>query len=387
MKIGFVATEIGHQEGGAFMGGNVNNVVSVSKALADRGHEITIITTKPRDAAENYTDPLEWAEVYSLDCQYDHGSPGYLFSFSKYAIQQIRRLAADNELDVVSVHTGFTIWGLIGSLSSRLACPSVHVQYCPIGQASGSTVYDLIQSVPLSKLWLSGNDRVFGVTDNVAETTSNATRKEVEVIHNGLDIETYASSAESRFDLFETEAVVIGYLGSLNDQKGLDILVDAFQSLTADQDVVLALGLEVRSERSDSELWGRIEQDPNIYPFGIVNDVPAFLARSDVFAVPFRTTVGPADYPVAALEAMSCATPPVATRIGGLPDMIDHKENGLLVDRPDSDLLADALTEMITNTELRHRLGNGSRERIEQDFSITSVVDQYEAVFGEVVHS
>ncbi len=387
MKIGFIATEIGHQEGGAFMGGNVNNVVSVSKALADRGHEITIITTKPRDAAENYTDPLEWADVYSLDCQHDHGSPGYLFSFSKYAIQQIRSLAADKELDVVSVHTGFTIWGIIGSLSSTIACPSVHVQYCPIGQSSGSTVYDLIQSVSLSKLWLYGNDRFIGVTDNVAETTANATPKHVEVIHNGLNVETYTPRAESRFDLFETESVVIGYLGSLNDQKGLDILIDAFQSLTIERDAVLALGLEVRSERSSSPLWDRIKQDPNIYSFGIISDVPAFLARSDVFAVPFRTTVGPADYPVAALEAMSCATPPIATRIGGLPDMIDHEEDGLLIDRPDSDLLADALTKLIDDAGLRHRLGNGARERIKRDFSITSVVDEYEAVFNKVINS
>ncbi|ELY61125.1 glycosyltransferase family 4 protein [Natronolimnohabitans innermongolicus] len=385
MKIGFVATEIGHQEGGAFMGGNVNNVVTVSKALAERGHEITIITTKPRDAAEDYLGPLTWADVYSIDCPHEHGSPRYLTTFSRYAVQRIRQLANDGELDVVSVHTGFTIWGIIGSLSSVLGCPSVHVQYCPIGQSSGSTVYDLIQSVHLSKLWLRGNDRFVGVTDNVARSLSSATRDRVDVIHNGLDVDEYAPEADSRFDLFETDSPVIGYLGSLNDQKGLDILVDAFQSLPEERDATLALGLEVRSERSESELWKRIERDPDIHAFGIVQDVPAFLARSDVFAVPFRTTVGPADYPVAALEAMSCATPPVATRIGGLPDMIAHQEDGLLIDRPDSELLAESLATLLDDAELRRELGQSARERIERDFSTTSVVDQYEAVFTEVV--
>ncbi len=384
MNIGFVATEVGHQQGGAFMGGNVNNVVTVSKQLAERGHDVKIITTKPRDAADEYLSPITWADTYSLDSTFSHGSPGYIAEFCAFAVRTARRLERQNELDTISVHSGFTIWGAISSLSSMFGCPSVHVQYCPINQDSGSRKYNLIQSTALSKVWLYGTDRVVGITKNVANSLKPAVSNEIDVIHNAIQTDEYEPSAADRFDLFDTEDIVIGYLGSLNPQKGLDILVDAFQSVKQDYDVTLALGLEVRSQRSNSELWNQIDSDPDIHAYGILNDVPAFLARADIFAVPFRTTVGPADYPVAALEAMACGTPPISTSIGGLPDLIKDGESGILVSRPDVGLFEEGIRSLVSNKTERERLGSNARKQIIDGFSVEVIGAAYEQLFAEV---
>lgn len=385
MKAGFVATEIGHQEGGGFMGGTVNNIVDVSRQLAERGHDVVIITTTPRDAAEDPFDPITWADVYSIDPRWSHASPGYLASFTKFAVSTIRRLHGEDRLDVVSTHAGFSVWGGIGSISSVFGCPSVHVQYCPIATPSGRALYDVVQSRILSKAFLSGIDRTVAVSDNVADSlVSNGVGGLVDIVHTGVDTDRYAPDAADRWNGFGSDGLVIGYMGSLRDQKGLDVLVDAFESLD-DDSVQLALGLEVRSERSDGELWSRIQNDPTIHTYGIIEDVPAFLSACDVFAVPFRNTVGPADYPLAALEAMSCGVATVATRAGGLADLLADGESGLLIDEAEPDGLREALYTLLDDELYRSELGAGGRSTIVSEFSLESICDQYETIFSEVI--
>lgn len=378
MKVGFVATEIGKQEGGAYMGGNVNNVIALSSALAERGHEVVIVTTTPRDAAPDPTDGIDWANVYEFTPRFEHGSPGYFASFCAAATRTAARLRRRGELDVLTVHAGFTLWGAVGTGVGLLTdCPVVHVQYCPIEEPSGSRLYDALQRPWLSRRYLAGIDEFVGISPAVSRSLERVTgRESVPTVLPAIDTDEYAPVADA-----ENPAVpTISYLGSLKRQKGLDLLVTAFERLRDDRACRLRLGLEVRDERSESPLAERIRADPDIEVNGIVDDVPSFLARSHAFAVPFRTTMGPADYPVAALEAMSCGVPIVATDVGGLRQLVEDSGGGTCVGTPTAHNIEYGLADVLGDETRRRSYGERAREYVERSASTEVVAERFEAL-------
>lgn len=383
MNIGFIATEVGLQEGGAYMGGNVNSVICLSRELAKRGHDITIITTTPRDAASDPTAEIDWAEVYEYSPQFDHGTPGYFTSFCTYSVRKAIQLYRQKDLDVLTIHSGFSFWGIIGRIVRTLTdCPITHVQYCPIGQPSGSKMYDRFQSPWFSRQYLKGVNEIVGISPVVSESLKKATgRDSISTILPPINTEEYSPIAGDG----KPNEFTISYLGSLKSQKGLDILVNAFRNIREKLDCRLKLGLEVRSERDESRLARQIREDPNINVYGAIKDVPAFLAESHLFVVPFRTTMGPADYPIAALEAMSCGVPIVATDVGGLKQLIDDSNSGICVGKPTSKNIERGILELLEDDLTLEQNGRQAREYIERSCSVSEVANKMERLLYSII--
>lgn len=378
MKIGFVATEIGLQEGGAYMGGNVNNVVTISRELSKRGHDITIITTTPRDAAPNPTESIDWATVYEYSPNFEHGTPGYFISFSTRATRKAVELRRKGELDVLTIHSGFSLWGVIGrGIKQFTDCPVIHVQYCPVNQVSGNRMYDTLQRPWFTRRYLTGMDALVGISPVVSESLKEITKQEtVHTVLPAIDTDEYHPILEAE----KPDTPTISYLGSFNEQKGLDLLVEAFDRVTESYDCQLKLGLEARSERVENPLAEHIHERSDITVNGIIEDIPRFLAQSHIFVVPFRTTMGPADYPVAALEAMSCGVPLVTTNVGGLNRLIDDSKGGVCVGAPSSKSISSKIVELLDDEDQRIDFGHNAREYVLQECSTDSVVSQFRDV-------
>jgi glycosyltransferase involved in cell wall biosynthesis len=113
---------------------------------------------------------------------------------------------------------------------------------------------------------------------------------------------------------------------------------------------------------------------------GIVDDVPAFLTESDLFAIPFRTTMGPADYPVAALEAMSCRTPILTTDVGGLQELVDNSSGGYCVGNPTVANFELGLRTLLKDAQRREEMANCAQEFIINSCSVSVVTAQFESV-------
>lgn len=385
MKIGFVATEIGLQKGGAYMGGNVNNVVTISRELSKRGHDITIITTTPRDAAPNPTESIDWATVYEYSPSFDHGTPGYFASFSSRATRKVVELRREEELDALTIHSGFSLWGLIGrGIKQFTDCPVVHVQYCPVNQMSGNQIYDILQRPWFTRRYLTGMDALVGISPVVSESLQRVTNQEtVHTVLPAIDTDEYHPIPEAE----KPDTPTISYLGSLNEQKGLDLLVNAFDKIRERHDCRLRLGLEVRSEEAESPLAKRIRNNPDIEVNGIIDDIPEFLANSHILAVPFRTTMGPADYPLAALEGMSCGLPILSTNVGGLEQLVAESKGGVCVGSPSEKGIEKNLSKLLANPSQREEYGTSARKYIENKCSISIVRQQIEDILSDIVKS
>jgi glycosyltransferase involved in cell wall biosynthesis len=191
-----------------------------------------------------------------------------------------------------------------------------------------------------------------------------------------------------RFDLrselgLRENAPVIGTLTVLRPEKALDVLVDAATLLRPrfPDLVVLIAGTGPEEERLRALIRER-GLESTVRLLGFRSNVADVLASIDV-AIFSSDREGS---PLAVMESMAAAKPIVATRVGGIPALVDDGEHALLTPTRDAQALADAVARLLSDGDLRERLGRNARDRQRREFDIRSTVravqDLYEQLFA-----
>jgi len=196
--------------------------------------------------------------------------------------------------------------------------------------------------------------------------------KKVRVIHNGLSDAKLLSIRNRGGD-----RVRIGIVGQIGPWKGHDDLVIAIAKLKNDQP-----NYELHIFGSDKgqgatelrALVGKLEISDRLHWHGFVADRWEIYSKIDICAVPSRSQD---PLPTVAIEAGMAGLPCVATRQGGLPEIIEDKKTGFLVDRQNPDQLADALEKLIRDPELRITMGTAARELVRERFSRDRFVKEF----------
>jgi len=171
---------------------------------------------------------------------------------------------------------------------------------------------------------------------------------------------------------------VIGSVGWLTPVKGHRVLLEAVALLrrTWPRLCVVIVGdgplrEELKRIASARGLAGAVRL------LGTRADIPECLAGMDLYVQPsLNEGMGRA-----LVEAMAAGRPVVASRVGGIPSLIEHRRTGLLVPPGDPDALAEAIAELITHPELARALGHAARQRIDATFSVAAMVRAVEAVY------
>ncbi|MFQ6118111.1 MAG: glycosyltransferase, partial [Candidatus Bipolaricaulia bacterium] len=105
------------------------------------------------------------------------------------------------------------------------------------------------------------------------------------------------------------------------------------------------------------------------------------LGEADLFLLPSEQE----SFGLAVLEAMSCAVPVVATRVGGLPEVVRDGEDGYLVDVGDVAALAERGIKLLSDDALRERMGQQARQRVLEKFTPERIVPQYLQYYREIL--
>ena len=115
---------------------------------------------------------------------------------------------------------------------------------------------------------------------------------------------------------------------------------------------------------------------------GEVRDVPSLLADASIFVLPSLSE----GIPLTVLEAMAAGLPVVATRVGGIPEVVVHGETGLLVPPADPRALSQAILDLWRDPEKAWLMGKAGRRRVEGLFDVRQMVAEYESVYlGTIV--
>jgi spore coat protein SA len=226
--------------------------------------------------------------------------------------------------------------------------------------------------------------------------------KAYKVIPNGVDPQAFRpgwertpeAQAERQRYAVGDEFVVL-YAGKIRESKGVGLLLEAMTRVwDRHPRAVLALvgGTEFGRGRIQREtpffkqFREQAAQAPGriIFTGFVPHDRMALTyLLGDIFVAPSQLEEG---MPMVLLEASACGLPLVATRLGGIPEVVREGENGLLLDNPrDPEELAQKITTLIENTDLRRRLGRQAREDALERFAWQHIAQKQEAVYDEVI--
>jgi glycosyltransferase involved in cell wall biosynthesis len=182
------------------------------------------------------------------------------------------------------------------------------------------------------------------------------------------------------------DRTLVAFTGRLLKGKGLDVLIPAFARLAATNPqlhlVILGSGAghtlsveeEVRASVRDLRL------DDRVTLTGRVENVEEYLRAADIFAFPSIYE----GLPHSIVEAAAAGLPSAASRAGGIPDVVEDGENGILVEPGNIDALEAALGTLGHDAALRERLGRRARAIACERFSLATVSARYRQLFDEL---
>lgn len=194
------------------------------------------------------------------------------------------------------------------------------------------------------------------------------------VIHNGLDMPTIEPKPLS----FDPPRLLC--LGRLVAHKGFDLALIAFASLVdrfpGARLVIAGNGSakgDLEQQAAKLGLVGAVKFTGWIAP----EKVPELINTATIVIMPSRRE----PFGLVALQAAQMARPIVATRVGGLPEVVAHQQTGLLVEEGDSATLAEAIAFLLQHPEVATQMGQAARSRAQQMFGLERLVEAYDALY------
>ena len=196
-------------------------------------------------------------------------------------------------------------------------------------------------------------------------------------IHNGVDLPTWDGTRGSR-----NSRLRVGIVGRITPVKGHDVAIEAWSLLSPDRFELLVAG----DGEARSALIARAQQlgvTDSITWRGFVADMATFYRDIDVLIMPSRNE----GIPYALLEAMTYALPIIASDVGGIPEVITHESDGLLVPPDVPHALAASLERLASDPVLSLRLGSAARATAQTRFSTEHMMDQHMALYASLARA
>ena len=208
----------------------------------------------------------------------------------------------------------------------------------------------------------------------------------VRCIANGISVvpfEDLPSREEARAQLGRpTPSFVVGIVARVTPDKGHLVLVDAFAGIL--NKIPGALLLIVGDGVWLPTVKARIRElglERSVLALGERQDVPAILAALDVFCLPSETE----GMPMTVLEAMAAGLPVVASKVGGIPEVVEEGRTGIMVPPLEVEVLSAALLALAGDPVRAREMGRAGRARLLKEFSLEQALIAYEGVYREAV--
>lgn len=294
--------------------------------------------------------------------------------------------------DVHVIHTHGLKANLAGVIAAKLSRQG-HVIYTVHGGISFSEEQPIKAKLYaiLERILTKYNARVITVSNLLRQELQKRAQRNDEstiTIYTGIDehrlepkidIETMRQSFH-----IPMNSNVIGTIARLAPQKGLCYLIKAMKQVIHSKPntiLVIAGDGPLRDELED--LASEEDVLSHIRFLGFVQDIGSLLELIHMFVLPSWTE----GLPITILEALLAGKAVVATKVGGIPEVIENERNGLLVEPRNPDVLAAQILRLLDDDELRTRLGDTGRRIVKDRFSIEHMVAEYCSIYEEVVPS
>jgi N-acetyl-alpha-D-glucosaminyl L-malate synthase BshA len=359
-------------------GGSGVVATELGKELAGRGHDVHFISYA-LPIRLTMKDHVYFHEVEVLTYP--------LFEYPPYDLVLATKMAevmTRFDLDILHVH-----YAIPHSISAYLAKMMLQDRVVPFVTTLHGTDITLVGNdrsyLPITRFGIEQSDAVTAVSEYLRQRTVQEfqIQRPVTVVPNFVDCNVYGRA---------TDVSLRRKFGA--DDEGILIHISNFRPVKRIEDVVSIFALVRQKRKARLLMVGDGPDRPkaewlasthgvsrDVLFVGKQNDMSELLAISDVLLLPSELE----SFGLVALEAMACEVPVIATRVGGLPEVVRHGVDGFLYGVGDVGSMAEGCLSILNNPQVREKLGKAARERANQNFCASNIVLQYEDLYARTI--
>lgn len=299
-------------------------------------------------------------------------------------VYSIVRYVRRNNIKLIHCHLPWA--GIVGRAVGKLTgVPVIYTEHNKWERYHKLTYY-------LNKFSFSSQRRVIAVSGDVANSIKSHYRKltpKVQVVLNGINVEKYSNdllfdkNIRKEYNIPD-EAIVIGLTCVFRVQKRLTIWLEIAKKLHDEFHGIHFLIVGDGTLRN--EVFAKAKElntEKYVHFAGLQSEIRPYLKAMNIFMMSSEFE----GLPIALLEAMSMECMPACTAAGGIPELIKHDQNGVLVPVSDPLQLADALTKYLQSPSLISEMGKVARKTVKEHFSMQKMVSELETIYDETLNN
>lgn len=357
-------------------GGNLATVLALCEGLRERVVNVSVAFPVSQPYAERFVEAGITVLDTEVKSKWDVG-----------AIARFRRIIRENDVGIVHTHTRRADMSAgIAGQDGRTATVTTHHGQINLDGTTFEFKKDLSARVYnyILRRFFTVNVAVSGEIAHELHDNCRVPHERIRRIPNGLDPSPFLADIDRdavRSDLgLAPGDLAVTLVGSI-DRKGHRELTEAAASLRADfpEARYLYVG-EGPREAEVAEQISRLGLDGIVRLTGFRKDVPAVLAASDIFCLPSYSE----GLSISIMEAMAAGLPVAASRIGGNPELVVHGETGFIFEPFDSGDVADKLSKLLRDADMRREMGKAGRRRVLSEFTLDDMVRRYYELYESV---
>jgi N-acetyl-alpha-D-glucosaminyl L-malate synthase BshA len=340
--------------------------------LANRGHDIHFIT---------YANPIRLDAGIPRICYHEVEVSNYpLFQYPPYCLALASRMAEvaeQYELDLLHVHYAIP-HSISALLAQQMVAPRKRLPFVTTLHGTDITLVGTDRSYfPITKFSIEKSDSITTVSRYLQRNTVDifGVPNPIHVIHNFVNVDLYRPAPRP-----STGEKILLHISNFRPVKRV---LDCIQILYLVRKRTAAHLLMAGDgpERGPAERLARdLGLSEHVTFLGKQDHVERLIPTAHVLLLPSELEA----FGLAALEAMACGVPPVATNAGGIPELITHGKDGFIEAPGDIESQAQRVIELLTNEELHANMSAAARETAVQRFSTSRVIPQYERLYHEI---
>jgi len=366
----------------ASVGGSGVVASELARCLADRGHRTHVISSDT---------PFRLRESDSNVRFHRVETPGYpLFREPQYLLALANRLvqvAHAHKLEIIHAH--YAIPHAAAAYLARQILSGAGGRVPRTITTLHGTDVTILGADPSYRetvaFCIDQSDAVTAVSASLRDDTKRQmpVRSDIDVIPNFLDgsFHRRTSDAALRGRFCAPDEKLVIHISNLRPVKQIDAVVRVFARIRERARARLLIVGEGPELGRAEQLIDELGVTAHVELIGEAQDVTGLLSISDLFLLPSLQE----SFGLAALEAMACGVPVVASRVGGLGEVIEHGRTGFLHELNDLDGMAASGVSLLTDAELHAAVADQGRRSVKQRFCADLIVPRYEAFYRELI--
>jgi L-malate glycosyltransferase len=352
----------------------------LGKELAERGHNVHFISSSLPTRLTELNDRVHFHEVDMMSYP--------LFDHQPYTLAlatKIGTVARSENLDLIHVH-----YAIPHSISAILARESIKSKrYLPVITTLHGTDITLVGAdrsyLPITKYALQESNGVTAISKFLKEATIETFDfDDIEVIPNFICPKDYQRNFDSplRSELAPDDEKLLVHVSNFRPVKRPTDCVEILAKVLQQDEKVRLIMVGDGPERSAAKFRARqLNIEENVIFVGKRPNISDYLEIADVFLLPSETE----SFGLAALEAQSCEVAVVATRVGGIPEVVNDGESGFLSNIGDVEKMSDDVVKLLKNNDLRMSFGKRGRELAVERYNTDKIIPQYIAYYEKIL--